>query len=285
MATITLIFNLSKRPLTMKTIYFVFFIMLLPSPKIFTQNLNHVPLMVVIDSIQTIFGLNRVEITMSNLTDSTRVLVRGESSAFEVNMNDSTWVPIQSPRLYITHHSIGQQYSNISNRDTIRGFVDLYSLYFHDSLSFQSIMYTGKQILFRYSIDIADPSFTIIKRVASNPITLNIPPANQDDIAAFDYLMARKDTLTELRYLSYKYGHAWEETIPVYQYCMQHFPNSAITTMCALQYSHFLCAGYREEQKTSQSNQLIIQSNRKIILSSNIPLLRNWVRFSTRCAD
>ncbi|MDX2282305.1 MAG: hypothetical protein NW218_22130 [Saprospiraceae bacterium] len=269
----------------MKKLYFVFFILFWTSLKIFSQNLNHVPLMVVLDSTQTIFGLNRVQIIISNLTDSTSVLLKGESQLFEVKMNDSTWIPIKSPMTLITHHSIRQQYSNRSKRDTIRYFVDLYSLYFNDSLSFQSIMNTGKQILFRYSIDIADPSFTNLKRIVSAPITLNIPPANQDDIAAFDYIMARKDTMMVLRYLSSDINNSTEESIPVYQYCIQHFPNSAIATMCALHYSKRLCQGYHEEQKTNQSNQLIIQANRSMIMSSNIPLLRSRARFSTRCAD
>jgi len=250
-----------------------------------SQNLNHVPFVVILDSTQTIFGLNRVQITMTNLTDSTSVLVRGESGVFEVNMNNSTWIPIQSPKYYIDYPSFRHRYSQRSNRDTIRYFVDLYSLYFHDSLSFQSIMNTGKQILFRYSIDIADPSFTNLKRVVSAPITLNIPPANQDDIAAFDYIMARKDTLTAISLLSSSIDESWQDIIPIYQYCIQHFPNSAIATMCALHYSDFLCAGYREGQKTNQSNQLIIQANRSMIMSSNIPLLRSKARFSTRCAD
>ena len=253
--------------------------------KMFSQNLNHVPLMVVLDSTQTVFGLNRVDITISNLTDSTSVLLKGESQLFEVKMNDSTWVPIKSPMTLITHHSIRQQYSNRSKRDTIRYFVDLYSLYFHDSLSFQSIMNTGKQILFRYSLDAADPSFTNLKRIVSAPITLNIPPANQDDIAAFNYIMARKDTMMVLRYLSSDINNSTEESIPVYQYCMQHFPNSAIATMCALHYSDWLCQGYGFDHKTNQTNQLIVQANRSIIMASNIPLLRNRARFSTRCAD
>lgn len=269
----------------MKKLYFVFFILSWPSLTILSQNLNLEPIVVVLDSTQTIFGLNRVQITISNLTDSTSVLLKGESRLFEVKMNDSTWVPIKSPMTLITHHSIRQQYSNISKRDTIRTFVDLYSLYFHDSLSFQSIMNTGKQILFRYSIDAADPSFTNLKRIVSAPITLNIPPANQDDIAAFNYIMARKDTMTILRYLSSDSDESSEESIPVYQYCIQHFPNSAIATMCALHYSKRLCQGYAEGQKTNPSNQLIIQSNRSIIMASNIPLLRNRAKSATRCAD
>ncbi len=269
----------------MKKLYLIIAIIILPGLKMFGQNLNHVPLVVVLDSTQTIFGLNRVQITMSNLTDSTSVLLKGESRLFEVKMNDSTWLPIKSPMILITHHSIRQQYSNTSNRDTIRTFVDLYSLYFHDSLSFQSIMNTGKQIIFRYSIDAADPSFTNLKRIVSAPITLNIPPANQDDIAAFNYIMARKDTMTILGDLSSDIDESSEESIPVYQYCIQHFPKSAIATMCALHYSKRLCQGYAEAQKTNQSNQLIIQSNRSIIMSSNIPLLRSRMRFSTRCAD
>jgi hypothetical protein len=77
----------------MKKLYLIIAIIILPGLKMFGQNLNHVPLVVVLDSTQTIFGLNRVQITMSNLTDSTSVLVRGESGFFEVNMNNRiiTW--------------------------------------------------------------------------------------------------------------------------------------------------------------------------------------------------
>jgi len=250
----------------------------------FGQNLNHVPLMVVLDSTQTVFGLNRVEITISNLTDSTNILMNGESETFEITMNDSTWVPIHTPK--ITYSWSGRQkYRPKSNRDTIRHFLDLYNLYLKDSFSFQFIMGNGKQIACRYSVDIADPSFTTFKRIVSAPITLKVPPANLDDIAAYNYLTARIDTMTVLEDLSSDFDNSTVETIPVYEYCIQHFPNSAIAAMCALHYSKRLCGGFHEGQKTNQSNQLIIQANRSIIMASTIPLLRSRARFSTRCAD
>jgi hypothetical protein len=158
-------------------------------------------------------------------------------------------------------------------------------LFFYDSVSFKTISTEGKLISYRYSVDIVDNTFTNLKRIVSAPITLNIPPANQDDIAAFNYIMARKDTMTVLRYLSSNIGGSTEESIPVNEYCIQHFPNSAIATMCALHYSDWLCQGYGFDHKTNQANQLIVQANRSVILSSNIPLLRNRAKSSTRCAD
>jgi hypothetical protein len=268
----------------MKNIHFLFLILQIPSLNLLSQNLNHVPLVILLDTTQTVFGLNQVEITISNLTDSTNVLLNNESGQFEVKMNDTTWIPIRSPMFKIAS-SPRQKYPPIFRRDTFRRFVDLYSFYFHDSLTFNAIKNNGKQLTCRYSFLITDPTYTTFQRIFSAPITLNIPPANQDDIAAFNYIMARKDTMTILRYLSSDIDNSTEESIPVYQYCIQHFPNSAIATMCALHYSDWLCQGYGFDHKTNQANQLIVQANRSVILSSNIPLLRNRAKSATRCAD
>ena len=269
----------------MKKLYLIIAIVILPGLKMFGQNLNHVPLVVVLDSTQTVFGLNRVDITISNLNDSTIVLLNRESEVFEVNINNNnTWIPINSPMIRYAISPI-EKFRNMTNRDTFHRFLDLYSLFFHDYVSFKTISSEGKLISYRYSVDIVDNTFTNLKRIVSAPITLNIPTANQDDIAAFNYIMARKDTMTILRYLSSDIDNSTEESIPVYQYCIQHFPNSAIATMCALHYSDWLCQGYGFDHKTNQPNQLIVQSNRSIIMASNIPWLRNRARFSTRCAD
>ncbi len=268
----------------MKKLYLIIAIVILPGLKMFGQNLNHVPLVVVLDSTQTVFGLNRVDITISNLTDSTNVLLNWESGQFEVKMNDNTWIPIQSPINKIIS-TTRQLYLPKFKKDTFLRSVDLYSFYFHDSLTFNAIKNNGKQLTCRYSFLITDSTYTTFQRIFSAPITLNIPPANQDDIAAFNYIMARKDTMTILRYLSSDIDESYEESIPVYQYCIQHFPNSAIATMCALHYSDWLCQGYGFDRKTNQANQLIVQANRSVILSSTIPLLRNRAKSATRCAD
>jgi hypothetical protein len=147
-------------------------------------------------------------------------------------------------------------------------------------------MFNGKQIALRYSIDISDMTFTNFKRIISPPIIIKIPPANTDDIAAYNYIMSIKDSIPSLRYLSFfSIDYSTEYTVTIYKYCLEHFPNSSISTMCALHYSEFICQGYDFNDKTNPSNQLIIQANRSIIMSSNIPLLRNRARFSTRCAD
>jgi hypothetical protein len=269
----------------MKKLCLIIAIIVLSGLKIFSQNLNHVPNVVVLDSMLSIFGLNTVEITFANLSDSTNFLFNIESEIFEIKMNDSTWIPIKSPTARYSW-SGRQKYFEMLNQVPIRHFIDLYSLYYNDSLSFQAIMFNGKQIALRYSIDISDMTFTNFKRIISPPIIIKIPPANTDDIAAYNYIMSIKDSIPSLRYLSFfALDYSTEYTVTIYKYCIQHFPNSAIATMCALHYSDWLCQGYGFDHKTNQPNQLIIQSNRSIIMASNIPLLRSRMRFSTRCAD
>jgi len=269
----------------MKKLYLIIAIIVLSGLKIFSQNLNHVPNVVVLDSMLSIFGLNTVEITFANLSDSTNFLFNIESEIFEIKMNDSTWIPIKSPMARYSW-SGRQKYFEMLNQVPIRHFIDLYSLYYYDSLSFQAIMFNGKQIALRYSIDISDMTFTNFKRIISPPIIIKIPPANTDDIAAYNYIMSIKDSIPSLRYLSFfALDYSTEYTVTIYKYCLEHFPNSSISTMCAVHYSQFICQGYDFNDKTNPSNQLIVQANRSVILSSNIPLLRNRAYFSTRCAD
>lgn len=202
-------------------------------------------LLLVPDTINTVFILEDAYIQFKGISDTSYADFIESTQKLEININNKWY-----SRGYLTASDGGG--GRIFNYTKYPILIDLYTICLENYSELSQFIVTGGLAQIRYSCPIRTSEYGLYTQKTTKIINLNIPPATSDDLQLMNFVQQMKDSIPSFKSLLFGHRSASEFEFNAYRDIRDKYPNSILNEVLLLQYQESVCGGIPPNETMGQ---------------------------------